>query len=117
MTLSHGSTAPTSPGGEDRATKKLKHRDSSAGRLHDGLSVKDSLVNSDKTMADTRNEFSSFDFDESEVTVVYDGPVSKILFSDQLENNLAHCWRRAVIIKLLGRTMGFKAVSMRLQAM
>lgn len=57
------------------------------------------------------------DFDEGEVVVRKGGRIPVIEFSDQLEENLARCWSKSVISKLLGRRIGYRALESRLQSM
>lgn len=56
-----------------------------------------------------------FDFDESEITAGLTGPYPIISFSDELENNLARKWNRALVVRLLGLKTGFKALDTRLK--
>lgn len=57
------------------------------------------------------------DFEDSDVTVICDGPIPVIDFSDQLEQKLAKKWKRSVIIQLLGQRLGYMAMSVRLHSL
>lgn len=57
------------------------------------------------------------DFDDSEISVDPSGSFPVISFSDDLDNLLAKRWSRALVIHLLRRKIGFKALHTRLQVL
>lgn len=104
---------------ETRTTKKARFRDEEvADDTPVQVSYKETLVNSSRA-TETGYEGGTVDweFEEGDVTENKDGPMPSISFSDRIHEKLCEPWKNSVIVKLLGRTIGYRTLCMRLNVM
>ncbi|KAH9745834.1 DUF4283 domain-containing protein [Citrus sinensis] len=108
---------PPSP--EDRSTKKARFR--SHGMDADNpppLSFKDALMprTQQRSFDDTEMD-DEWDFEPGDVTVGDDGTMPTIKFSQRIHEKLVKPWQNLVVVKLLGRNIGYKVLYNRLKVM
>lgn len=114
--LSCNSEAKESVTDVDHATKKVKHRDCSNPFIQADVSFKDKVLGSSDMDLDMNKELlDEADFDDLEISVDSLGSFPIISFFDGVENLLVKRWCKALILHLLGRKIGFKALHSRLQ--
>ncbi|XP_052287236.1 uncharacterized protein LOC127898791 [Citrus sinensis] len=104
---------------EARTTKKARFRDEENGsETTKQVSYKETLVNSSQTM---ENGFGGgvvdWDFEEGDVVERNDGTLPSISFSDRVHAKLSEPWKHSVVVKLLGRNIGYKTLCTRLHAL
>ncbi|KAH9783624.1 DUF4283 domain-containing protein [Citrus sinensis] len=104
---------------ETRTTKKARFRDEEVADdtpVH--VSYKETLVNSSRAM-ETGYDGGAVDweFEEGDVTEIKDGTMPSITLSDRVHEKLCEPWKNSVIVKLLGRTIGYRTLCTRLNAM
>ncbi|XP_024043093.1 uncharacterized protein LOC112099835 [Citrus clementina] len=104
---------------ESRTTKKARFRDEEvADDTHVHVSHKETLVNSSRAMEmGYDGGAGDWEFEEGDVTENKDGPMPSITFSDRVHEKLCEPWQNSVIVKLLGRTIGYRTLCTRLNAM
>ena len=82
------------------------------------VSYKETLVNSSQAM---ENGFGGravdWDFKEGDVIENNDGPMPSIAFSARVHEKLSEPWKNSVVMKLLGRTIGYRVLCTRLNVM
>ncbi|KAH9743054.1 DUF4283 domain-containing protein [Citrus sinensis] len=104
---------------ESRTTKKARFRDEEVADdtpVH--VSYKETLVNSSRAMETGYDGGAGdWEFEEGDVTEYKDGPMPSITFSDRVHEKLCEPWQNSVIVKLLGRTIGYRTLCTRLNAM
>ncbi|XP_024035663.1 uncharacterized protein LOC112096450 [Citrus clementina] len=104
---------------EARTTKKARFRDEeNSSETTKQVSYKETLVNSSQTM---ENGFGGgavdWDFEEGDVVERNDGTLPSISFSDRVHAKLSKPWKHSVVVKLLGRNIGYKTLCTRLHAL
>ncbi|KAK9181331.1 hypothetical protein WN944_024468 [Citrus x changshan-huyou] len=104
---------------EARTTKKARFRDEEvAGDQPMQVSYKETLVNSSQAMENGYGDGAlEWDFEEGDVIEENDGPMPSIAFSARIHEKLSEPWRNYVVVKLLGRTIGYRALCTRLNVM
>ncbi|KAH9704483.1 reverse transcriptase domain-containing protein [Citrus sinensis] len=107
------------PLAEDRSIKKAKFRSHGADADNPTpLSFKDALVHPDqyRNSDDTEME-EEWEFEPGDVTVGDDGTMPVIKFSKRIQDKLIKPWQNSVVVKLLGRNIGYKVLCNRLKVM
>ena len=107
------------PLAEDRSTKKARFRTHGADTDNPTpLSFKDALVHTDQYghSDDTEME-EEWDFEPGDVTIGDDGSMPVIKFSKRIQDKLIKPWQNSVVVKLLRRNIGYKALCNRLKVM
>ncbi|KAH9767310.1 DUF4283 domain-containing protein [Citrus sinensis] len=104
---------------EDRSTKKARFR--SHGTDEDNptpLSFKEALAPSSlhRNFDDAEME-DDWDFEPGDVMVGEDGTMPTIVFSKRVHDKLIKPWQNSVVVKLLGRNIGYKVLCNRLKVM
>ncbi|XP_015387989.1 uncharacterized protein LOC107177927 [Citrus sinensis] len=104
---------------EDRSTKKARFR--SHGMDADNpppLSFKDALMHrtQQRSFDDTEMD-DEWDFEPGDVIVGDDGAMLTINFSQRIHEKLVKPWQNFVVVKLLGRNIGYKVLCSRLKVM
>ena len=104
---------------EARTTKKARFRDeAAAGDQPMQVSYKETLVNSSQAMENGYGDGAlDWDFEEGDVIEENDGTMPSIAFSARIHEKLSEPWRNSVVVKLLGRTIGYWALCTRLNVM
>lgn len=107
------------PLNEDRSTKKARFR--SHGTDEDNptlLSFKEALVPSSlHRNSDDAEMEDDWDFEPGDVMVGEDGTMPTIVFSKRVHDKLIKPWQNSVVVKLLGRNIGYKVLCNRLKVM
>ena len=104
---------------EDRFTKKARFR--SHGMDADNpppLSFKDALMprTQQRRFDDTKMD-DEWDFEHGDIIVGDDGTMPTINFSQRIHEKLVKPWQNSVVVKLLGRNIGYKVLCNRLKVM
>ncbi|KAH9782115.1 DUF4283 domain-containing protein [Citrus sinensis] len=104
---------------EARTTKKARFCDEeNDSETTKQVSYKETLVNSSQTM---ENGFGGgavdWDLEEGDVIERNDGTLPSISFSDRIHAKLSEPWKHSVVVKLLGRNIGYKTLCTRLHAL
>ncbi|KAK9200230.1 hypothetical protein WN944_015427 [Citrus x changshan-huyou] len=104
---------------EDRSTKKARFR--SHGMDEDNpppLSFKDALMprTQQRSFDDTTMD-DEWDFEPGDVIVGDDGAMPTIKFSQRIHEKLVQPWQNSVVVKLLGRNIGYKVLCNRPKVM
>ncbi|XP_006469095.2 uncharacterized protein LOC102629728 [Citrus sinensis] len=104
---------------ETRTTKKARFRDEEVANDSPVQgSYKETLVNSSRvTEKGYGGETMEWEFEEGDVIENKDGPLPSIYFSDRVHEKLCAPWKNSVIVKLRGRTIGYRTLCMRLNTM
>ncbi|XP_050231775.1 uncharacterized protein LOC126680661 [Mercurialis annua] len=107
------------PPESDRSTKKAKFRnveqpDSPVGIM----SFRDKVLQADKAREDyVAGNLEEFELYDDDVSIVKDGILPAIDFSPRVRDELAKPWRTTVVVKLLGRPIGYKNLCNRLDVL
>ncbi|XP_024041874.1 uncharacterized protein LOC127898858 [Citrus sinensis] len=104
---------------EARMTKKVRFRDEEhAGDPTAQVSYKETLVNATQAMEQgVGGGLDDWDFEEGDVTKSNEGSMPSITFSARVHAKLSEPWKNSVVVKLLGRTIGYRALCARLNGM
>ncbi|KAH9777844.1 DUF4283 domain-containing protein [Citrus sinensis] len=104
---------------ETRTSKKARFRDEEvADNTPVHVSYKETLVNSSRAMETGYDGGAvEWEFEEGDVTENKDGTMPSITFSDRIHEKLCEPWKNSMIVKLLGRTIGYRTLCTRLNAM
>lgn len=124
LTISHG---------VERAMKKVRNKQNNIVEPMDEtgmetrMSWKDTLManlqlNDEQRTMSSDDEFDALDSDDievldSDVHVSYDGPYPKITFSERVHDLFNKSMANAVIIKPLGRSIGYRTLEGRLKSL
>ena len=102
---------PSDRSDEERATKKFRNRnEGSFGNGH-GASFKDTLMgNSDQGDDGVINMADNFVLEDADVKHFHDDGVPAIAFADRVQQLMAESMKNSVIIKLLGKSIGYGAL-------
>ncbi|KAH9769017.1 DUF4283 domain-containing protein [Citrus sinensis] len=113
-----GGTFPP-PFREARTTKKARFRDEEGASDHPmQVSYKETLVNSSPAGENGYGDGTlDWDFEEGDVIEENDGPMPSIAFSARIHEKLSEPWKNSVVVKLLGRTIGYRTLCTRLNVM
>ena len=114
-TLSYAKEPPP-PSEEDRSTKKARFRE------HDNeeadprvMSFKEKRLQSSQAMEeDLVGKEDDFDVNADDVLIDRNSHIPSIKFSEKVHEALVKPWKSTVVVKLLGRTIGYKALCARL---
>ena len=111
--------SPPPPMADDRSTKKAKFRaQSDVGNTSERLSFRDQLMKSQK---DTEEEFfgsnEDLDLNPEDVFFMNTESMPSITFSPKVHEQLIKPWQNTVVVKLLGRRIGYRALCNRLEAL
>ncbi|KAH9665772.1 hypothetical protein KPL70_020428 [Citrus sinensis] len=104
---------------DDRSTKKARFRSQGAdGDNPVTLSFKDKLMESQRTVVeDPINEDGALDFEPEDIMVEHGINMPSISFSPKIHAQLVRPWQYAVVVKLLGKSIGYRALCNRLGAL
>ena len=107
------------PLAEDRSTKKARFRSHEADADNPTpLSFKDALVHPEQYRNSDDTEMKEeWDLKPGYITLGDDGTMPTIKFSKQIQDKLIKPWQNSVVVKLLGRNIGYKALCNRLKVM
>ncbi|KAK9191139.1 hypothetical protein WN943_019750 [Citrus x changshan-huyou] len=113
-----GGTFPP-PFREARTTKKARFRDEDhAGVNHAQVSYKETLVNATQAIEQGfGGGLKDWDFEEGDVIETNEGPMPSITFSARVHAKLSEPWKNSIVVKLLGYTIGYRALCARLNVM
>ncbi|XP_015380884.1 uncharacterized protein LOC107174472 [Citrus sinensis] len=106
------SKEPPPPLAQERSTKKARFR-SHGNEDEDPLSLsfKDKLM---EDQNDGEEELlgreEELEFDPEDVVISERGSIPSISFSEKIQAQLRKPWRNTVVVKLLGRTLGYRAL-------
>lgn len=104
---------------EARTIKKARFRDEEVGADNPKhISYKETLVHSSQA---TENGSGSgtldWDFEEGDVVENHSGTMPSISFSARVHEKLSEPWKNSVVVKLLGRTIGYRTLCTRLNGL
>ncbi|GAY68969.1 hypothetical protein CUMW_268340 [Citrus unshiu] len=104
---------------DDRSTKKARfHSQGADGDNPVTLSFKDKLMESQRTVVeDAINEDGALDFEPEDIMVEHGINMPSISFSPKIHAQLVRPWQYAVVVKLLGKSIGYRALCNRLGAL
>ncbi|KAH9722319.1 reverse transcriptase domain-containing protein [Citrus sinensis] len=104
---------------ETRTIKKARFRDEeNDSETTKQVSYKETLVNSSQAMENGfRGGEVDWDFEEGDMVEHNDGSMPSINFSDRVHAKLSEPWKHSVVVKLLGRNIGYKTLCTRLHAL
>ena len=107
------------PLAEDRSTKKARFRSHEADADNPTpLSFKDALVHPEQYRNSDDTEMKEeWDLKPGYITLGDDGTMPTIKFSKQIQDKLIKPWQNSVVVKLLGRNIGYKVLCNRLKVM
>ena len=113
-----GGTLPPPPR-EARTTKKARFRDEDHAGIHSAqVSYKETLVNATQAMEQgVGGGTEDWDFEEGDVIETNEGNMPSIKFSARVHAKLSEPWKNSVVVKLLGRPLGYRALCTRLNVM
>ncbi|KAL9445616.1 hypothetical protein AB3S75_018585 [Citrus x aurantiifolia] len=108
---------------DDRSTKKTKFRaQGEDGDNPSMLSFRDKLMEQQRGMIDaeiSREDFmgreKDIEVEKEDVVIEQDGYLPSISFSQKVHEQLIKPWQSTVVVKLLGRMIGYKALCSRLE--
>ncbi|KAL9419379.1 hypothetical protein AB3S75_037193 [Citrus x aurantiifolia] len=111
--------APPPPMADDRSTKKAKFRaQSDVGENSEHPSFRDQLMKSQK---DTEEELfgcdEDLDLNPEDVLFMNTESMPSITFSPKVHEQLIKPWQNTVVVKLLGRRIGYRALCNRLESL
>ncbi|KAJ9129196.1 hypothetical protein P3X46_034017 [Hevea brasiliensis] len=104
---------------EDRATKKVKQRKENEDSSTPQVSFHDKLVagmETDSLMEDGNVE-DDFEIGDGDITIDLSRDIPDIKISFSLQTKLARKWSKAVVVRLMGKKLGYKALCNRVVAM
>ncbi|KAH9699953.1 hypothetical protein KPL71_024558 [Citrus sinensis] len=109
----------SSPLQATRSTKKARMREEGTDEDNPPLvTYKETLVSdSQYRAAGIGGSEADWEFDEGDVIENHDGVMSSISFSARIQEKLIQPWKNSVVVKLLGRNIGYKALCARLANM
>ncbi|XP_050229218.1 uncharacterized protein LOC126678358 [Mercurialis annua] len=107
---------------EDRSTKKAKFRENQEEDMVEvqdvPMSFKDKVLQADKErVVSISGTCDDFNMMEDDVIISNDEGLPMISFSNRVKEELSKPWRRSVVVKLLGRPIGFRNLCNRLKSM
>ncbi|KAK9190247.1 hypothetical protein WN943_018849 [Citrus x changshan-huyou] len=104
---------------EARTIKKARFRDEDrAGDNPTHVSYKETLVNASQAMEQGfGGGLEDWDFEEGDVIETNEGPMLSITFLARVHDKLSQSWKNSVVVKLLGRTIGYRALCARLNVL
>ena len=110
-----GGTFPL-PLREARTTKTVRFRDEDQASVNTAqVSHKEILVNATQAMEQgVGGGIEDWDFEEGDVIETNEGTMPSIKFSARVHAKLSEPWKNSVIVKLLGCTIGYRALCTRL---
>ncbi|XP_050217298.1 uncharacterized protein LOC126668126 [Mercurialis annua] len=110
---------PREPPSEDRSTKKARFREGESQSSNPPvMSFKDKVLQSDRERAGSlAGDFEEFTVSDSDVVVYREGSMPSITFSNRVQEELSKQWKATVIVKLLGRSIGYRSLCNRLESM
>ena len=109
---------PTDLSDEYRATKKVHNRVVELDDKAHGLSFRDTLIGNSKHNEDGLfNEAANFVIEDPDVKLFHDGGVPAIVFSDRAQKLMADLMKNAVVVKLLGKSIGYRTLWTRIHAL
>ncbi|XP_050226208.1 uncharacterized protein LOC126676119 [Mercurialis annua] len=110
---------PREPATEDRTTKKARFRESEP-QANDQvpMSFRDKVMQSDIERENSlAGRFEDFEVTENDVLVYDNESMPSISFSPRIQEELSKQWKATVIVKLLGRPVGYRNLCNRLESM
>ncbi|XP_050216203.1 uncharacterized protein LOC126667275 [Mercurialis annua] len=109
------------PAEDDRSTKKAKFREGEGeGEFVPPavMSFRDKLVQSDKEREEALAGFTDdFAVEDEDVSIIRDKGMPTISFSGRVIEELSKQWRLTVVVKLLGRPIGYRNLCNRLDSL
>ncbi|XP_050222758.1 uncharacterized protein LOC126672849 [Mercurialis annua] len=104
---------------DDRSTKKARFRDGEGEDNPTGaMSFRDKVLQTERTREDSiAGDFDDFEVEEDDITICRGEGMPKISFSEKVKSELSKQWRLTVIVKLLGRPIGYRNLCNRLETM
>ena len=101
---------------DDRSTKKTKFRaQGEDGDNPSMLSFRDKLMEQQRGMIDAKNSREDFmgrekdiEIEKEDVVIEREGYLPSISFSQKFHEQLIKPWQSTVVVKLLGRMIGYK---------
>ncbi|XP_052288754.1 uncharacterized protein LOC107176124 [Citrus sinensis] len=102
-----------------RSTKKARMREEGTDEDNPPLvTYKETLVgDSQYRVAGIGGSEADWEFEEGDVIENHDGVMPSISFSARIQEKLIQPWKNSVVVKLLGRNIGYKALCARLANM
>ena len=104
---------------EDRTTKKARFREQGFDEDNPPvMSFTDSLMK-DQSGADTEMNEGVDDLDvaDEDVIIETDGCIPSVVFSQKMQEQLVLPWKNTVIVKLLGRSIGYRSLCTKLESL
>ena len=102
---------------EARTTKKARFRDEEqAGDNLMQVSYKETLVNVSQALEQGFGGRLG-EFEEGDVIENNEGPMPSITFSARVHEKLSELWKNSIVVKLLGRTIGYRTLCARLNVL
>lgn len=104
---------------EARMIKKARFRDEEVGaNNHKQTSYKETLVQSSQAMENGVGSGTlEWDFEEEDVVENHSGTMPSISFLARVHEKLSEPWKNSVVVKLLGRTIGYRTLCTRLNGL
>ena len=105
---------------EDRSTKKVKIRGDSddlvQGEVRDGISFKDKLLaNEQCTTRQALANAVEFEVSSNDIRTRKENGLLVVEFSDRIHGLMAQSLKQAVVVRLLGRSIGYKLLSSKIK--
>ena len=98
---------------EDCTTKKARFREQ--GSYENNLPV---MSFRDSLMKDEMNEgVDDLDIADEDVIIETDGCIPSIVFSQKMQEQLVRPWKNTMIVKLLGRSIGYRSLCTKLESL
>ncbi|KAH9666673.1 reverse transcriptase domain-containing protein [Citrus sinensis] len=103
---------------EDRTTKKARFREQGSDENNPPvMSFRDSLMK-DQSRATVMNEcVDDIDIVDEDVIIEIDGCIPSVVFSQKMQEQLVRPWKNKVIVKLLGRSIGYRSLCTKLESL
>ncbi|XP_038715029.1 uncharacterized protein LOC120008721 [Tripterygium wilfordii] len=111
---------PPPPVEDDRSTKKARFREEvdDAGPSRSQVSFRDKLMESNVNREEELTGNSKdLEMTTDDVMVIREGYMPSIAFSQKVHEQLIKPWKNTVVVKLLGRSIGYKTLCTRLESL
>ena len=103
---------------EDRTTKKARFREQGSDEHNlPVMSFRDSLMKDQSGAAEMNEGVDDLDVADEDVIIETDGCIPSVVFSQKMQEQLVRPWKNTVIVKLLGRSIGYRSLCTKLESL
>ncbi|KAH9751256.1 putative ribonuclease H protein [Citrus sinensis] len=103
---------------EDRTTKKARFREQGSDENNPPvMSFRDSLMKDQSGAAEINECMEDLDIADEDVFIETDGCIPSVVFSQKMQEQLVRPWKNTVIVKLLGRSIGYRSLCTKLESL